>query len=97
MYNVKMMTVLLCSDPLFMLIAEDYISSSRNKDVSKQGVCVCVCVWGGGGGGGKGGGGGGVLYCSLVPRPDFILQLWSKIGRRPGIIATSRAKNGGLS
>ena len=49
MYNVKMMTVLLCSDPLFMLIAEDYISSSRNKDVSKQGVCVCVCGGGGGG------------------------------------------------
>ena len=23
-----------------MLIAEDFISSSRNKDVSKQGVCV---------------------------------------------------------
>ena len=88
MYNVKMMTVLLCSDPLFMLIAEDYISSSRNKDVSKQGVCVC-------GGGERRGE--GVLYCSLVPRPDFILQLWSKIGRRPGIIATSRAKNGGLS
>ena len=66
-----------------MLIAEDFISSSRNKDVSKQGVCVC---------------GWGLytymLYCSLVPRPDFILQPWSKIGRRPGIIATPQAGNG---
>ena len=37
------------------------------------------------------------LHVSLVPRPppDFISQLWRKIGRRPGIIATSRARNGG--
>ena len=35
---------------------------------------------------------------SLVPRPlpDFILQLWRKIGRRPGIKTTSRIGNGGL-
>ena len=37
--------------------------------------------------------------CSLVPRPlpDFISQLWRKIGRRPGIKATSWTGNGGLS
>ena len=35
---------------------------------------------------------------SLVPRPlpDFISQLWRKIGRRPGIKTTSRTGNGGL-
>ena len=35
---------------------------------------------------------------SLVPRPlpDFILQLWRKIGRRPGNITASRTRNGGL-
>ena len=35
---------------------------------------------------------------SLVPMPlpDFILQPWRKIGRRPGTITTSRAGNGGL-
>ena len=57
-----------------------------------------VCGWVGGGM--VGGRGEGLytymLYCSLVPRPDFILQPWSKIGRRPGIIATSQAGNGGL-
>ena len=39
-----------------------------------------------------------LLYCSLIPRPlpDFISQPWRKIGRRPGIIATSRTGNGGL-
>ena len=37
------------------------------------------------------------LKC-LVPRPlpDFISQLWRKIGRRPGTITTSRTGNGGL-
>ena len=36
---------------------------------------------------------------SLVPRllPDFILQLWRKIGRMPGTITTSQTENGGLS
>ena len=36
---------------------------------------------------------------SLVPRPlpDFISQVWRKIWRRPGIIATSQAEKGGLS
>ena len=36
---------------------------------------------------------------SLVPGPlpDFISQPWRKIGRRPGIIATSQTRNGGLS
>ena len=35
---------------------------------------------------------------SLVPwpLPDFILQPWRKIGRRPGIITMSRTGNGGL-
>ena len=35
---------------------------------------------------------------SLIPRPlpDFISQLWRRIRRRPGIIATSWAGNGGL-
>ena len=35
---------------------------------------------------------------SLVPRPlpDFISQLWRKIGRRPGTNTTSRTGNGGL-
>ena len=35
---------------------------------------------------------------SLVPRPlpDFILQPWRKIGRRPGTITTSQTGNGGL-
>jgi len=35
---------------------------------------------------------------SLVPRllPDFISQPWRKVGRRPGIIATSRTGNGGF-
>ena len=28
--------------------------------------------------------------------PDLISQLWRKIGKRPGIIATSRTGNGGL-
>ena len=34
---------------------------------------------------------------SFIPRPlpDFILQPWRKIGRRPGIIITSRTGNGG--
>ena len=38
------------------------------------------------------------VCCSLVPRPlpDLILQLWRKIGRRPGTITTSRTGNGGL-
>ena len=37
-------------------------------------------------------------YLRLVPRPlpDFISQPWRKIGRRPGIIATSQTGNGGL-
>ena len=32
---------------------------------------------------------------SLVPRPlpDFISQLWRKVGRRPGIKTTSRTEN----
>ena len=36
---------------------------------------------------------------SIVPRslPDFISQPWRKIRRRPGIIATSRNRNGRLS
>ena len=79
-----------------MLIAEEFISPSRNKDVSKQGVWVGGWGDGGGGGGGREGLYTYMLYCSLVPRPDFILQPWSKIGRRPGIIATSQAGNGGL-
>ena len=35
---------------------------------------------------------------SLVPRPlpDFISQLWRKIGRRPVINAMSQTGNGGL-
>ena len=35
---------------------------------------------------------------SLVPSPlpDFISQLWRKIGRRPGTSTTSRTGNGGL-
>ena len=39
-----------------------------------------------------------LLYCSLIlrPLPDFISQPWRKIGRRPGIIATSRTGNGGF-
>ena len=34
-------------------------------------------------------------FYSLVPRPlpDFISQLWRKIGRRPGTITTSRTGN----
>ena len=32
----------------------------------------------------------------LRPLPDFISQLWRKVRRRPGIIATSQAGNGGL-
>ena len=40
------------------------------------------------------------LLCqhSLVPRPlpDFISQLWRKIGRRLGIKTTSQTGNGGL-
>ena len=39
------------------------------------------------------------LYIASSPGkdiPDFILQLWRKIERRPGIIAMSRAGNGGL-
>ena len=37
--------------------------------------------------------------CSLIPRPlpDFISQLWRRIGRRPEINAMSWARNGGLS
>ena len=40
-----------------------------------------------------------IRYISLVPRrlPDFVSQLWRKIRRRPGIIATSWTGNGGLS
>ena len=45
-----------------------------------------------------------VVFCTwgisrLVPRPlpDFFLQPWKKVRRRPGIIATSRARNSGLS
>ena len=36
-------------------------------------------------------------FYSLIPRPlpNFISQPWRKIGRKPGIIATSRAGNGG--
>ena len=36
---------------------------------------------------------------SLIPRPlpDFILQPWKKIGRRPGIKTTSWARSGGVS
>ena len=30
------------------------------------------------------------------PLPDFISQLWRKIRKRPGIIATPQARNGGL-
>ena len=39
-----------------------------------------------------------LLDDTLVPRPlpDFISQPWKNIGRRPGIIATSWAGNGGL-
>ena len=38
------------------------------------------------------------ITVSLIPRPlpDFILQPWRKIRRRPGIIATLRTENGGL-
>ena len=37
-------------------------------------------------------------FPSLVPRPlpDFILQPWRKLGRRPGTSTTSRTGNGGL-
>ena len=37
-------------------------------------------------------------FHSLGPRPlpDFILQLWRKLRKRPGIIATPRAGNGRL-
>ena len=37
-------------------------------------------------------------FHSLAPRPlpDLISQPWRNIGRRPGIIATSRTRNGGL-
>ena len=60
-----------------------------------------ACGVGGGGEGGLA----NTLVCfisvhnsSLIPKPlpDFISQLWRKIGRRPEIIATSRAGNGGL-
>ena len=39
-----------------------------------------------------------VAFASLVPRPlpDFISQLWRKIGRRPGIKTMSQTGNGGL-
>ena len=40
-----------------------------------------------------------IIYpTSLVPRPlpDFISQLWRKIGKRPGSKTTSRTGNGGL-
>ena len=42
--------------------------------------------------------GGTHQLASLVPRPlpDFISQLWRKIGRRPGTITTSWTGNGGL-
>ena len=35
-------------------------------------------------------------YSSLIPWPltDFISQPWRKIGRRPGVIATSQTENG---
>ena len=35
---------------------------------------------------------------SLIPKPlpDFISQLWRKIGRRPGSNTTSRTGNGGV-
>ena len=40
-----------------------------------------------------------MVSTSLVPRPlpDFISQLWRKIGRRPGTNTTSRTGNGGLN
>ena len=39
-----------------------------------------------------------VLCTALASYPGhFHLQPWRKIGRRPGIIATSRTRNGGLS
>ena len=59
-------------------------------------MCVFVCV----GSNSKGQHRGiEVNETSLVPRllPDFILQLWRKIGKMPGTITTSQTENGGLS